>query len=426
MSDSDRQASLAALDPTPFGCNSHLARDATIAALFDVGVVWQRFDVDWDELEPRPGVFAWQELDRCLATAARLGVSVYVTAAYTPAWASGVTGQRAAAPRDGADFVRFVRTVLRRYPGRIHAMGIWNEPNLKEFYQGTRAFYLDALLRPGLQAIREEAPRVITCGPDLSSSKGVKEWLGAVLEAAGDLLDVVSHHQYDGGDTPGGRAKAIDDLHAFLVSRRFAHLPLWITESGWKRGSKVTSQQQADHLRGIFREMERRSTWWTKTFWYDSHGAGWGLFAADGEPDAGRPLPAFSAYGETIAALQPLPLDEVSLRIVVEHAYLGILVRPADIPGRDAYVRTLRQGRPTATVCAELFASDEWKRTRAGLPAEAIAAQLYAGILGRPGDPAGVAEAAAAVRAGRAPERAAGLLESREFRESFLRSTRRE
>lgn len=426
MSRPDRQAALAALDPAPFGCNSHLARDATIAALADVGVTWQRFDADWDQLEPQPGVFAWQELDRCLATAARLGVSVYVTAAYTPAWASGVTGRRTAAPREGQDFVRFVRTLLRRYPGRIHAMGVWNEPNLQEFYSGTRAFYFDSLLAPGLQAIREEAPQVVTCGPDLSSSRGVKDWLGAALEAAGSLLDVVSHHQYDGGDTPGGRAKAIDDLHAFLGGRGFGDRPLWITETGWKRGSQVTEQQQAVHLRGILREMERRSTWWTKTFWYDSHGAGWGLFGADDTPDAGRPLLAFGAYRDTIQELQPLPLDELSLRTVVEHAYQGILARAADAVGLAAYVGALRQGRPTAAVCAELFGSDEWRRTRGSLPDEAVAAQLFAGILRRPADPGGLAETAVALRAGRGPQRAAAMLESREFRDTFLRRTRRD
>lgn len=417
----DSEARVDALDPTPFGCNSHLARDTTILALADAGVTWQRFDVDWDVLEPRQGVFAWQELDRCLASAARAGVSVYATVAYTPAWASGVAGQRAAAPRDGADFVRFVRQVLRRYPRGIQAMGIWNEPNLAEFYRGTQRFYLDALLRPGLQAIREEAPHVVTCGPDLSSSKGVKDWLGAALGAAGDLLDVVTHHQYDGGDTPGGRAKAIDDLRAFVNSRGFARLPLWITETGWKRGSKVSERQQADALRGMLREMERRSTWWTKTFWYDSHGTGWGLFASDDEPNAGQPTPAFAAYRETIAELQKLPLDVRSLRIVVEHAYLGILARAADEVGRDAYVRTLRQGRPAVAVCAELFGSDEWKRNRSGLGLEALAAQLYAGVLERPADPAGLADTLAALRDGRGPARAAAMLESAEFRERFLR-----
>jgi hypothetical protein len=412
------------LDPTPFGCNCHLARDESLAALVDAGVRFLRFDIDWDHIEPQRDVFDWTELDRCVDTAARLGASVYATPAYTPEWASGVAGQRAAPPRDGADFVRFVRAVVRRYPGKLHALGIWNEPNLREFYRGTQRFYLEQLLRPGLAAIREEAPEITTCGPDLSSSKGVRDWLDGALTAAGDLMDVLTHHQYDGGDTPEGRARAIDDLRAFLVQRGFGDRPLWITETGWKRGPRVSLSQQADHLRGVLRQRERRATWWTKTFWYDSHGEGWGLFASDGEPDAGRPRPAFAALRESIRELQPLPLDPRSLRAVVERAYLGLLARPADEAGRDAYVQALRRGVSTETMCAELVGSDEWRRTRAALPAEIIAAQLYRGLLGREGAPAEIDDVAAAVRAGRTAARAAAALQSPEFRERFLRPGR--
>ena len=40
---------------------------------------------------------------------------------------------------------------------------------------------------------------------------------------------------------------------------------------------------------------------WTKTFWYDSHGADFGLVGPDGAPDRGVPRAAFHAYAAVTA-----------------------------------------------------------------------------------------------------------------------------
>ena len=204
-------------------------------------------------------------------------------------------------PRDPAAYVGFVRQVAQRYRGRIACLGVWNEPNLRQFWRGTQAQYLSEILVPGLVAIHAEDPDMVTCGPDLSSAGDERNaWLAPILAAAGPQLDVITHHQYDGGDTVGGRAAEIEALHEFLVAHGQGGKPLWITEIGWSRND-VTEQVQATYLTGVMAAMGAHD-YWAKTFWYDSHGADFGLVGPDGAPDRGVPRAAFDAYAAFIAA----------------------------------------------------------------------------------------------------------------------------
>jgi hypothetical protein len=187
-----------AQDASPFGVNAHLAGDAMIERLADAGITWFRIDINWSDVERTEGKHEWGDVDRIVELALKRNLRIYGTIAYTPGWASG-TNDPASPPRDAARYHAFVREVARRYRGRIHAMGIWNEPNLGQFWRGTRSQYLDQILVPGVRALHEEAPGTLVCGPDLSSSGNYrKDWLEPILKAAGSQFDVITHHQYDG------------------------------------------------------------------------------------------------------------------------------------------------------------------------------------------------------------------------------------
>ena len=288
-----------ALDPSPFGLDTHLAGDDLIDSFAAIGIRWHRIDIDWDHIETAKGVFDWTEVDRVVATAERLGLAVFGSIAYTPGWASG-GANRALPPNNPADYTDFVREVVRRYRGRIACLGVWNEPNLSQFWAGTKTQYLEDILVPGLTMIRWEAPEMVTCGPDLSSSGNERaNWLVPILDAAAPLLDVITHHQYDGGDTVTGRAAEIELLRDVLAEHGQAGKPVWITEIGWSRND-VSEAEQATLLRGVMAAMKGRP-FWTKTFWYDSHGADFGIVGPDGSPDRGVPREAYRAYADVIA-----------------------------------------------------------------------------------------------------------------------------
>jgi hypothetical protein len=349
-------AGTAGLDPSPWGVNSHFARDSILESLAGIDIGWHRIDVDWDRIERVEGQPDWREVDRVVATASRLRLSVFASVAYTPSWASG-TGDRASPPVDPGRYHAFVRQVVRRYRGRVQCVGIWNEPDLPQFFRGTRNQFIQDILTPSLRAIREEAPELATGGPDLSGAgNALGDWLRLILEAAGDLLDVITHHQYGGNDTVAGRVSEIERVRAFLTSSGHGNTPFWITEIGWDDG--VTPEQKANMLRGVMREMQARP-WWNKTFWYDSHSAVFGLLSSDDSPQPGTPKPAFFAYRDVIANGPPrVPM--ANFRHVITNAYQRILLRLPDPGGLENFNQAMNAGLTEAQLRESLLRSAEY------------------------------------------------------------------
>jgi len=347
----DPKARAQAVDPSRYGINAHVARDAILESIASIDIRWLRVDVDWDQIEKQQRVFDWRAIDQMLATARRLGLSVFASVSYTPAWASG-SADRATPPRDPALFHEFVRIFVERHRNAIRAIGLWNEPNLRQFFNGSREQYLREILLPGLQSVRQAAPELLIVGPDLSSSGDpIRDWLRPILQAASSLLDVISHHQYDGGDTVSGRVRAIEGLNDFLVAEGSTR-PLWITEIGWDR---VSEAEQASRLSEVMAAMLERP-WWSKTFWYDSHGPRWGILRDDQSPQAGAPKPAFDAYRDVIAQGRAMP----NFRHVVTLAYNRILLREPDSGGLESFNRAMNDGLTEAQLHEALLRSPEY------------------------------------------------------------------
>ena len=390
------------LDPSPFGVNLHNA-DELLPLFAGIGIRWFRVDVDWDAIETEPGRLGWFQTDRIVDTAEENGVSLLMSVAYTPTWASAPDRQsgvppdrkRTLPPRDPELFVRFVHLVLERYGTRVQAVSVWNEPNFEQFWTGSLDEYL-ILLTSALREVRLTAPAMVTCGPDFSgwskgswldflSPKREREWMRRVLAATGcktdsPMLDVITHHQYGGGDQPAGRIAIIEDLLQFLKENCRTVPPVWITETGFAT-DKVSLDAQGQHLRTTMEGMAARSSWWHKTFWYDSHGrqgrAEWGLLGPDGSSDAREPRTAFHTYATAIRdAGGTLPMSRALALRAVDLAYLSILGRDSDPEGRASHGR-LVQTRSLEAACDSLLRSDEFAERQRALPPEETAAQFF-------------------------------------------------
>jgi hypothetical protein len=394
---------LEGVDPSPFGLNLHVAHDL-IPLFAEIGIRWFRVDLNWDETEPEPEHLDWTVPDRIVEAAEDSGVSLLMSVAYTPEWASAPARRsgrerdelRALPPRDPDLFVRFLDLVLERYGTTVQAMSIWNEPDFEQFWMGSLDEYL-ALWTAGLAQIRRASPAMVTGGPDSStwSERGIfgllepkpeRQWMARVLERAGcgtesPLIDVVTHHQYGAGDTPAGRIAVIEDLHRFLASRCRTVPPIWITETGFPT-NKVSKEAQARHLRATFDAMAARASWWHKTFWYDSNGrqgtAEWGLVGPDSAADARSPRPAFHAYAEAIKAAGGVPAVTRALALRrVDLAYRAILGRDPDPGGRATHAR-LAQTRSMELVCDALLGSEEFRERGSQVRLEDVVSHFLA------------------------------------------------
>ena len=106
--------------------------------------------------------------------------------------------------------------------------------------------------------------------------------------------------------------------------------------------------------------------------------------------------------------------------VKVARGYLGILGREADPGGLSGYSAFLSGGKKTVDFTHALFGSAEFAQNRAGLSNEQLGTELYRGILGREPDPGGLSYTVAELDARRGAERAAGMIDSDEFRSKYL------
>lgn len=346
-----------AADPAcPWGVNAHQASNDALDLAAASGIAWVRFDMNWFQVEPSHGSYSWTEADRFVDHARSLGLNVFVTVAYSPAWAVGVPCNDADpndlnhclnAPPSTASWTSFLTAAVSRYGDRVKAWGMWNEPNLAGFFRGTRQQYVDGILVPGSAAVHAACADCLVLGPELSNLRGAdwdaeegecypvlgcryNSWevsLREILKAAGSSIDVITHHRYgdDGLEmwtalADGAMEGPVEVNHGLkeILDVVAPGKPVWLTEFGWE------SEPFGKHT-NAFAAAELTKTWqgfaavragthpsvknqpWPelrKMFWYDLHddpnGYSRGLLTSD----LGTKAP-YDAYAQVIVSSGP-------------------------------------------------------------------------------------------------------------------------
>lgn len=227
---------------------------------------WVRLNLRWSEVNPAPGVWRFERIDRQVRQARDRDLEILALLAHAPEWLGG--GHNGTTPpAEVARWTEFVRLTAERYRGRIAAYEIWNEPDFRnegdgigwnrEIAESPR--YVD-YLRAAAMAIRQAAPGTRVVGPALSS--GLSDRKLAFLDQLertrfpdgsrpADHLDAVSLHQNVQGTDGAGPwlvrllANGLYPLESRAPS--LAGKPLWVTEFGWQ-STLVGEAGQRDNL----------------------------------------------------------------------------------------------------------------------------------------------------------------------------------
>lgn len=214
--------------------------------------VWRLWDTEttWANLEPNKGEWHFDTLDGLVNLAAAHDVQVLLCFGRTPAWASsdpaagsGTRKGETAPPRAIEDWRNFVRTVVTRYRGRIHAYEIWNEPSLAEFYTGDVRTMVE-MTREAAQIIHSVDPSALVVSPSATTTDGVG-WLKAFLQDGGaQFVDVIGYHFYV---TPDETEKIVALARAVksAMADHNVKLPLWDTETGWAKPKVFATDYEA-------------------------------------------------------------------------------------------------------------------------------------------------------------------------------------
>jgi len=264
-------------NPSPYGINAHLPKSAVLDKIREASIKWVRFDFNWYEIEPYQGYFRWSDVDGAVNQALERGLSIFATLSYTPPWAGD--GSINSVPKDSNLWRNFVRRVVERYKGKILYWGMWNEPNLKEFWKGSVDEYIGIILIPGYEAVKSVDPNSKVVAPDLSHLFSVSEsrwdtWLRRILSTSKQYIDIISHHIYDTPDNCFLKMESYDPKNPFapnllqvIREEGAGNKPLWITETGWHTW-EVSEDTQADYYKRFLQLMKSKG-YVNKVFFYE-------------------------------------------------------------------------------------------------------------------------------------------------------------
>jgi len=320
-----------AIEASPYGVNIHAPQGEELTFLLDqvkgAGIGWVRIDFVWAYVETSRGAYDWSVYDAIAAAAQARGIEVYASLDYTPQWATSgpvLTG----VPSDPQTWFDFCFAAAQRYRGKIRYWGMWNEPNLPQFWSGSRQQYLDVILKPGSDAIHAGNPDAQVGGPDLahltSGDADWYYWLQDTIDQAADKLDFVTHHVYDSSgsgnvtnDLTGSTlfanqpqfwtAAAPSVREVLKYTGWYPGRPVWLTETGWE-SSRAGEDRQASYTTGLLNDWytgRSDRSWIGKTFFYeikdgsDPGSSTWGLLRGDRSAK-----PAYNAYKAFIAQHQ--------------------------------------------------------------------------------------------------------------------------
>ena len=222
------------------------ARHARVIKELDLQ--WVRIGLHWMLMEPKPGQFELQAIDRMMKLVADQGFKSIAYLVGTPRYASTVAkGDRYERyfdkfpPRDPRLFAQRLTMLAQRYP-QVDVWQVWNEPNILGFWapKPDPEGY-GRMLLTSVQGLRATVPGKPIAMAGMAYFSEMGDGSGLMIEKLGRLgafnLDViVPYHPYTAraeGSEADARdfVKRVQPAHQWL--RAAGVKQIWATEWGW-------------------------------------------------------------------------------------------------------------------------------------------------------------------------------------------------
>lgn len=268
-----------------FGASTHLPKisfelaEREIELLSNAGISSVRIGFLWSDIEPEPGLFTWDKLDKLVERLAKENIEVLAVLARTPAWAnSGNQCElfRFYPPDDFDKFAEFVKETVSHFRAKVKHWEIWNEPNSNNFWypRANPVAYVE-MLKKAYLAAKKADPECQILNGGIACCREYRinfDFMTQFFQAGGaDFCDIINIHPYSGPNPPECQFNEnLDELLRMMNEYHCSNRKIWLTELGTPlhhRFALSQAEQGAHVLRhylcGITRpEVER-------VFWYD-------------------------------------------------------------------------------------------------------------------------------------------------------------
>jgi len=179
--------------------DGHDTRDRVLRHLRiakDLHVHYLRCAFSWNGIEPEQGKYDFRFWDMLVDEASTSGIELIPYVAYTPEWAArDKKNFWEQPPSDPRTFSTIMERLATRYRGRIHGWELWNEPDNREYWQGTAGEFAQMVI-PAAQAVRRADPsaRLVLGGMSYGPADFFQQL--ALKYQIGQYFDVIATHAY--------------------------------------------------------------------------------------------------------------------------------------------------------------------------------------------------------------------------------------
>jgi polysaccharide biosynthesis protein PslG len=300
VAETDAPPTATALHPWPadsFGYGIQIHGNATVGdpvQTMDIvrdqlGLDWVKIQMQWWLIEPAPGEFQWFFYDGVVDEAHNHGLQLMVSIVGAPEW-TRAANNHIGPPDDYEEFARFLRDLIQRHEGKIHAIEVWNEQNLDREWQTANGISPEdyvRFLQVAYEAIKAEDPDIIVISGALSPT-GDGDWVRwaddfaymdrAVAAGMLNYTDCVGAH-HNGINVPPDLAYD-QTWEAPIAQTAFFRGPFDNPHHSWS--FKTTLEGYAQRVQAVDPNMKLCVTefGWPSSEGYDVHPEGFG-FALD-------------------------------------------------------------------------------------------------------------------------------------------------
>ncbi|HYE39991.1 MAG TPA: glycosyl hydrolase [Ramlibacter sp.] len=195
---------------------------------------------NWRDLEKANNVWDFtsgngKRLELYVDYVSKNGGQMLYTLGQTPQWASsgptvpGLYGNGAPMPPSNMeDWRDYVRTLARRYSGKIKYWELWNESDYPGTYAGSVEKMVE-MARIAREELKAADPTNVLVSPGLTTGQGVS-WLDRFLAAGGgNYVDNIGFHWYYSVE-PEKMVASIQNVREVMRNHGVQNKPLWNTE----------------------------------------------------------------------------------------------------------------------------------------------------------------------------------------------------
>jgi hypothetical protein len=274
------------VDGRLFGLHVPTIANGTIPSVSYGSVRLWDSGVSWGMVEQSRGRYWWAGLDRAVSAANSQGAELVYVLGSTPRWAAKYISQgtypnkgAASNPRYISDWRRWVTKVATRYGASIDAYQIWNEANLRTFWQGTPR-QMAILTWEAKRIIRRIDPtaRVVAASSTVRLTSSFSRFFPSYLAELRRLnwpVDVFAIHTYGPSTaTPALRASYVARTRVALKRAGAPRRPLWDTEVNYGMAGPGAAYPDQD-VEGPMAAIDVSQTYLdslrlgiARTFWY--------------------------------------------------------------------------------------------------------------------------------------------------------------